>query len=106
MGTSNFGKLVRDKVPEIIERDGSKPVVRILENEEYLDVLVEKLAEECREFKETLTLEELADIQEVIGALARAIGADRQELEKVRADKAAKRGGFNNRVFLENVKRR
>ncbi len=97
-----YNKLVRDKIPEIIEAAGEKPVTRILGNKEYLQSLVAKLSEEYDEFKEVLNIEELADLQEVIFALADVI-ASREELEKVRVEKAAKRGTFKNKIFLEST---
>lgn len=97
-----YNKLVRDKIPEIIAADGKKAVTRILNDEEHLGELVKKLGEEYEEFKEALNLEELADIHEVILALADNL-ASHEELEKVRADKAQKRGGFKQKIFLEHV---
>jgi predicted house-cleaning noncanonical NTP pyrophosphatase (MazG superfamily) len=68
-----------------------------------LQALIKKLGEELSEFEEALSVEELADLQEIIHAIADAIGTNKQELEKVRAEKAEKRGGFNNKIFLESV---
>lgn len=97
-----YNKLVRDKIPEIIETAGEKPATRVLEDREYLQSLVVKLGEEYDEFKEALNVEELADLQEVILALA-DIMASREELEKVRAEKAVKRGAFKDKIFLEST---
>jgi predicted house-cleaning noncanonical NTP pyrophosphatase (MazG superfamily) len=98
-----YNKLVRDKIPTIIEADGKKATTRILEETEYLNELIKKLDEELAEFKIDVNVEELADLQEVLLALAVAIGASKEELERVRADKAAKRGAFNQKIFLEEV---
>lgn len=95
-------KLVRDKIPEIIKANGETPVTRILERPEYLEELIKKLQEECDEFREDRSLEELADIQEVILALADAI-ASREELEKAREAKAKERGAFSHRIYLEST---
>lgn len=95
-------KLVRDKILEIIDQAGDTPVSRVLGEEEYFVELVKKLGEEYEEFKADLSIEELADIQEVVLALADTI-ASRAELEKVRAEKANKRGGFEKRIFLERT---
>lgn len=100
--TKIYNKLVRDKIPEIIKAAGEEPVTRTLSDEEYLKALVAKLGEEYGEFKEALNVEELADVQEVILALADII-ASHQELEKVRAEKAAKRGAFQDKIFLERT---
>lgn len=100
--TKIYNKLVRDKILEIIEADDGKPKARILGNEEYLLELVKKLNEECREFTEAMSLEELADVLEVVLALADVV-ASRGELEKVRAEKALDRGAFKKKIFLEQV---
>ncbi len=81
-----YNKLVRDGIPEIIARDGKKPVTRILDDKEYIDELVKKLGEEYEEFKTELSLEELADIQEVVLALANKL-ASQEAVEKVRVKK-------------------
>jgi predicted house-cleaning noncanonical NTP pyrophosphatase (MazG superfamily) len=96
-----YNKLVRDKIPAIIAADGKKLKTRILSDEEHLQALIKKLSEELKEFEEALSVEELADLQEIIHALANAIGSDKKELEKVRAKKAEKRGGFSEKIFLE-----
>jgi predicted house-cleaning noncanonical NTP pyrophosphatase (MazG superfamily) len=95
-------KLVRDKIPEIIAANGGQAVTKVLENEEYLQELIKKLGEEYEEFKADVSVEELADLQEVILALADTI-ANRNELEKVRAQKASNRGTFKGRIYLLGV---
>jgi predicted house-cleaning noncanonical NTP pyrophosphatase (MazG superfamily) len=94
------GKLVRDKIPEIIEASGATPLTRILETEEYLSCLETKLDEEVQEFHESKSPEELADILEVVYALAESIGCTKEELLQVYDQKHAKRGGFCRRIFL------
>lgn len=98
-----YNKLVRDKIPQIIRADNAKPVVRVLDEQEYLKELVKKLKEETAEFETDNSLEELADIQEVVNALTVAIGETLKELELVRAQKAKSRGGFEQRLFLERT---
>jgi predicted house-cleaning noncanonical NTP pyrophosphatase (MazG superfamily) len=98
-----YSKLVRDKIPEIIEANGSRPITRILDDKEYLKELIEKVREETAEFEAEPSLEELADIQEVLLALLKTLGSNRKDLEKVRAAKAAERGGFAKKIFLEGV---
>lgn len=98
----SYKKLVRDKIPEIIQASGQRPVTRVLDEQEYLRELVKKLGEEYEEFQEELSLEELADIQEAINALADTLSS-REELERVRAEKAEERGGFSKRIYLEGV---
>lgn len=99
-----YNKLVRDKIPEIMRADGAIPVVRTLEEKEYLLALIEKLKEETAEFETDHSLEELADISEVLKSLTSAIGETPKTLETTRQDKAAKRGGFEKRIFLEHAK--
>ena len=98
-------KLVRDRIPEIIEKSGKTAYYRILNNEEYIEELDRKLNEECAEYKEDKSIEELADMLEVIYAIAQARGYSIEELEQVRAEKAEKRGGFKDRIYLEKVER-
>ena len=94
-----MGKLVRDKIPEIIEAGGATPLTRILETEEYLACLEAKLDEEVQEFHESKSPEELADILEVVYALAEAQGCSRQQLLAVYEKKNAARGGFAKRIY-------
>ena len=96
-------KLVRDKIPEIIKNAGKTPVTHILSDEEYLSKLDKKLNEECAEYQTDKSIEELADMLEVIYAIAEARGWSVSELEAVRRDKAEKRGGFKNKIYLEYV---
>lgn len=98
-----YNKLVRDKISEIIENAGKIPHTRILDYDEYITELDRKLDEECAEFHKDKNVEELADIMEVVYALARAVGSSPDELESVRKDKADKRGGFEKKIFLERV---
>jgi|SRR3989344_1333981 len=97
-----YNKLVRDKIPEIILASGETPKTRVLEDKEYAEELIKKLREELAEFEADRSIEELADIQEVILAIADVLGS-REELERVRTDKAKKRGGFKKRIFLETT---
>ena len=95
-----FNKLVRDRIPAIIEAGGERPVTRILNDEEYLRCLEQKLDEETAEYHEGKNLEELADILEVVYALAEGLGHSREELLSVCEKKHEARGGFADRVFL------
>ena len=95
-----YHKLVRDKIPEMIRAQGETPHVRILEEEEYLLHLEAKLNEEVTEFHQDKNVEELADILEVVYALAEGIGCSKEELLAVYEKKHQARGGFRDRVFL------
>ena len=92
------GKLVRDRIPEIIRASGSEPRVRVAPPDEYADRLRAKLLEEATEFVEGGTLEELADVLEVVDTLARELGADHEQLDKVRLEERRTRGGFDRRL--------
>lgn len=98
-----YNKLVRDKIPEIIKSSGKKAYYHILTEEEYLLELDKKLNEECAEYQSDKSLEELADMLEVMYAVAEARGYSIAELERVRIEKAERRGGFGGRIFLERV---
>ena len=95
-----YNKLVRDRIPEIIEANGERPHIRILEQEEYLRHLEAKLDEEVGEYHRDKNAEELADILEVVFALAEANGCSRAELMEVYQKKHDARGGFGKRIFL------
>ena len=97
-------KLVRDKIPTIIETRGDVAKTRHLsDDEEFLDALKVKLQEEVSEFLADDSLDELADILEVIHGILLAKGVNFPELERIRASKHAERGGFEGRVFLEST---
>jgi len=93
-------KLVRDKIPEIIERsEDVKALTRVLNNKEYGERLIEKIHEEAEELflaikENTNTIEELADILELMNAIADYLGFSINEVEKERLIKLQKRGGF------------
>lgn len=98
-----YNKLVRDKIPEIIEKANKVAVCHIAEGEEYTLALREKLWEEVREFSATAAAEELADILEVMKSIAANLGLGWEEIVKLANDKAAERGGFGQRIILERV---
>lgn len=101
--TVYYQKLVRDKIPEIIAATGKTCQTRILSREEYIAKLDEKLSEELAEYQESKSLEELADLLEVMEAAVKARGCTWDELLQVRDEKRAKRGGFEDRILLEEV---
>ncbi|MEG0772036.1 nucleoside triphosphate pyrophosphohydrolase [Clostridium sp.] len=101
-----YNKLVRDKIPEVIEADGKECEVIIVSKEELLPLLEEKLKEEVNEFLEDKNLEELADIMEVIFGLGENLGYNEEELLRKREEKKEARGGFKDGVFLKSVTRK
>ena len=103
MTTIKYNKLVRDRIPEIIEASGRKCVCATLSDEAYLAMLDAKLNEELAEYQESKSMEELADLLEVIRAVAAARGSSIDEVEAIRRDKAAKRGGFEKKILLTEV---
>ena len=103
MPTKTYYKLVRDRIPEIIEADGKTCVCETLSDDDYLTLLDQKLNEELTEYQESKSLEELADLLEVMRAVVKARGWTVEELEQVRADKVAKRGGFEKKILLKEV---
>lgn len=96
-------KLVRDKIPEIIQNSGKIPRTRILSDELYLAELNKKLNEECAEYQADNSFEELADMLEVMYAIVEARGCTVKELENIRLEKRRMRGGFKDKIFLEYV---
>ncbi len=98
-----YNKLVRDRIPEIIDKSGKQAKVEKLEDLEYKDHLDKKLGEELQEYLDSDSIEELADIIEVIYAIAKYKGVTIQELEAIRSQKAEARGGFDKRLLLKEV---
>ena len=95
-----YNKLVRDKIPEIIESQGQKANIRILDPQEYTHHLEQKLDEEVGEYHKDKNLEELADILEVVYSLAENLGATKEELLTIYDKKHESRGGFAEKIFL------
>ncbi len=98
-----YNKLVRDKIPEIIEKSGKTCTVETLADEKYITMLDEKLNEELAEYQESKSLEELADLLEVMGAVVKARGYSWDELTEARKKKREARGGFEKRLLLKEV---
>lgn len=102
-----YNKLVRDFIPQIIEKSGSKYTTRILHSSEHLTEIKKKLEEEVNEYQETTNshdaLEELADILELIHAALPIHDATIEDLERIRIAKKEKRGGFEEGIYLIEV---
>lgn len=103
MKTVKYHKLVRDRIPEIIESSGKTCITEILSDEEYLKMVDEKFNEELAEYHRDQNIEELADLLELIYAATIARGYSLEELERVRTEKAAKRGSFEKKILLREV---
>ena len=100
-----YGKLVRDKIPEIIVANGDVPVMRVLDDDEYARALNAKLQEEVAEYLDGFCAEELADILEVIRAIIEQMGMLYEEVERIRKKKCDERGGFHKKISLVEVER-
>ncbi|MGG2093411.1 nucleoside triphosphate pyrophosphohydrolase [Bacillus sp. S13(2024)] len=102
-----YNKLVRDRIPEMIESNGKTFTTRTLNEKEYIEEVCKKTGEELAEYVEAETLEhkieELADLLELVNALAQYEGVALEDVEKVRKEKEEKRGGFGGRIFLLEV---
>lgn len=96
-------KLVRDRIPKIIETAGKLCVTHILTDEEYIAELETKLNEEVAEYQADKNLEEMADVLEVLQAICIVRGYSLEELETTRSKKAKEHGGFRDKIFLEYV---
>ena len=99
-----YDKLVRDRIPEIIAASGKSAVWDVLGETECRTKLLEKLTEETAEYTASQEAEELADLLEVIYALAELDGITPSQLEAIRQEKAASRGGFSKRIRLLEVR--
>ncbi len=103
MNVSIYNKLIRDRIPEIIERSEKKAVVEKVSDNEYISRLNEKLGEELREYLESQSVEELADLVEVIYAILDSKKVSIKEFEEIRLHKATERGAFKERLVLKEV---
>ena len=98
-----YNKLVRDKIVENIKNSGRNPSYRIMDNEEYLKELNKKLLEEAHEFVEDNSIEELADVFEVIESIIKIKNINIEEVRKYQQIKKEKNGGFDKKIYLINV---
>ena len=103
---TDFGKLVRDRIPEIIAAEGRRPVVEVLSPADYRQALHAKLDEEATELAtadEDELLDELADVYEVLRSMAEDAGLSVEQVVERAERKALQRGRFEERLFLVRV---
>lgn len=99
-------KLVRDRIPEIIENDHKTCVTRKLNDDEYLKCLKNMLLEECHEVMDAEgedIKKEIADVLEVLEALGNTLHIDQQEIMSIKEKKAHNNGAFDKKIYLEYV---
>ena len=101
MSRTEYNKIVRDRIPEIIEESGKRAVCRIPGQSEIIAGLEAKLSEELNEYLADHSLEEMADLLEVMRGILHHRGVSWDELERIRLKKYEKRGGFERGIYLE-----
>ena len=99
----DYNKLIRDRIPEIIAATGKTAQIRVLSDKGYVAALERKLTEEVSEYLESRATVELADVLEVVQALADNAGVPFEELMAIKAEKQRANGAFQKRLFLEYV---
>ena len=103
--TKQTDKLVRDRIPELIKKDGKVPVIKVVKSDkEYYKRLLEKLHEEIKEFTETPNIEEAADVFEVYKAILEFKKIDFDEVIDKKIKKRFLKGGFDKRIVLREIK--
>ena len=100
---TEYNKLIRDRIPEIIAANGRSAQFRVLSDDEYAAALERKLTEEVAEYLESRAPVELADVLEVVQALAENKGLSFDELLAIKAEKQRTNGAFRKKLFLEFV---
>lgn len=98
-----YEKLVRNRIPSIIQDAGKKPVFRSAGSNEAVEYLNKKLSEELTEYYQDHSMEELADLLEVIHGIVHHKGMKWEDLEVIREKKHQERGGFEEGIVLEKV---
>lgn len=98
-----YKKLVRDNIPAICAKNGQTAKTRVLGEDEYRCALNEKLLEEVNEYLADEDVKELADILEVVDAIAVSKGSSFDDILKIKQKKADKNGKFDKKLFLIEV---
>ena len=99
-----YNKLVRDFIPSIIEKENKIANTHIADDKEFREKLIEKLIEEINEFKESKSIEEIADIYEVLEAISKNFNFPKNEILKLKEKKAKIRGRFDKKIILDSIK--
>ena len=100
---TKFNKLVRDKIPEYIIKKGGNPMTHRADEKEYWQKLKKKLLEEVGEFNENENIDEFADIQEVLDAIAEYKKFKHSDIKFTKENKAIERGKFQDRIILDEA---
>src|SRR3989338_5803005 len=107
MNRKTYNKLIRDKIPEIIKKNGANPKIFVLDEEQFKNALKEKLVEESKELLEAKTddkiLNELSDVLQLVESIALNNDTTLAKVEKQKEKKKVERGGFDKKLFLEYV---
>lgn len=103
MSIKIYNKLIRDKIPQIIKQSGKQAIIEEVSGEEYLELLNAKLGEELQEYLESESVEELADLVEVVYAILEHKDVSLQEFEVIRKQKVEERGAFMKKLLLKKV---
>ena len=99
-----FRKLIRDKIPEMMRREGKKPIIRTLEEKEYIEALERKLIEEVQEMRQgDDPKEKIAYLYEILDALIAARSFSKEVIAEIQQKKRDERGGFSKHLFLEGI---
>lgn len=98
-----YDKLVRDRIPEIIESSGNKCEIEVVSDEIALEYLYKKLNEEVSELLEDKNLDEIADVMEVLFAIGSKYGYSEEDVLNRRNEKRDSRGGFENNLILKKT---
>ncbi|MBQ6240109.1 MAG: nucleoside triphosphate pyrophosphohydrolase [Firmicutes bacterium] len=97
------GSLVRDRIPEILRREGNFPMTRTLDDEEYLYQLHVSLKHAIEVYMSQRSVADLSDVLEIIEAIAEMRGVTDEEIVKIRNYRAMTFGTYHNRLFLEKM---
>ena len=98
-----YGRLVRDRVPQLIEESGGTATTRVLDESGYREALLDKIIDEVEEFRVTGNEEEIADIFELLDCLTELKGFEPMHIDYVKLIKREARGSYRERILLEEV---